>query len=231
MERERPPRFAVFDPNRLTEIQRRHLPHWFQAGTAVFVTFRTEDSLPKSAVRRMQQTLLDWIKARNLPVELAQAFLQRPAAEYEEHLHSLSPEDRAAYYKQTARLLHWELDSCHGACPFRQPELALIVAEHLKYFDGQRYDLDCFVIMPNHVHAIVQFRPGYDLKLIGQSWQRLSARRINKLLGRSGPVWQREPFDHLIRSGRQFQYLRHYIKENPNAAHLSSGEYYYYENH
>jgi type I restriction enzyme R subunit len=56
------------------------------------------------------------------------------------------------------RAWHRALDDCHGECLLRDPMNARIVADGLLHFDGKRYDLDTFIIMPNHVHLLVQFR-------------------------------------------------------------------------
>jgi REP element-mobilizing transposase RayT len=92
-----------------------------------------------------------------------------------------------------------------------------------------KYDLDRFVVMPNHVHVIVQFRPGSTLKKVRQSWLRYTARKINQATGGSDVFWQGEPFDHIIRSAEQFEYLQRYIAEIPRKANLSPGEYLYCE--
>jgi len=83
-------------------------------------------------------------------------------------------------------------------------------------------------VMPNHVHATVQFRNGYDLSIVGQSWMRYSARLIHRALVKQGEFWQPEPFDHIIRSPEQFLYLQKYIAENPTKANLSRNEYVYW---
>jgi putative transposase len=223
------PTFNVFNNRLPAEIYQYSLPHWFRPGTAIFVSFRTNDSLPKPVLQRMHRELLEWLEIRKLPVALADSLIARRTAEQEILLESLQPEDRKNFHKLTAQLIHYSLDECHGTCPFRQPELAEIVGKHILHFDKVRYDVDCFVVMPNHVHAIVQFRQGFHLKQLGASWLQLSARRINELLGTSGAVWQGEPFDHLIRSGRQFEYLRRYITDNPLKAKLRPGEYLLYQ--
>lgn len=83
--------------------------------------------------------------------------------------------------------------------------------------------------MPNHVHAIVQFLAGATLATVSQTWLRFTARSINKVTGESGAFWQPEPFDHLIRSLEQFDYLHRYTAENPQKANLRPGEYRYWE--
>jgi hypothetical protein len=58
--------------------------------------------------------------------------------------------------------------------------------------------------------------------------RKFTATRINRALGRDGRFWQDESFDHLVRSEWQFDYLRRYIAENPQAAKLRDGEYLYW---
>jgi putative transposase len=54
-----------------------------------------------------------------------------------------------------------------------------------------------------------------------------SARKINVLLGRSGPVWQEEFFDHVLRSNESLAEKVEYVCQNPVRAGLvaASGEY------
>ncbi|MDP1561158.1 MAG: transposase [Pirellulaceae bacterium] len=221
-------KFGLFDSEQVLKSEGHHLPHWYQPGAAIFLTFRTDDSLPKPVIQQMQSSLSEWLRIHKLPENLANVWDSRRTPEQSRIIESLPPHVRSNYFKQVNQLLHRSLDECHGACPFRQPEVAKIVADCINSFDGQRYDLDCFVVMPNHGHAIVQFRPGYDLSVVGHSWLRYSARLINKHLRRKGPLWQAEPFDHVIRSVNQFYYLRRYIAHNPMKAHLPTGEYYYF---
>lgn len=56
-------------------------------------------------------------------------------------------------------------------------------------------------------------------------WLRFTGREINKFLCRQGRVWQPEPFDHVVRNHRQFEYLQNYIFDNPKKAGLKLGEY------
>jgi type I restriction enzyme R subunit len=93
------------------------------------------------------------------------------------------------------------------------------------HFDGDRYELTDFVIMPNHVHLLVVF-PAEDMMLRQcESWKHFTATKINQALGRKGQFWQQDGFDHLVRSAEQFNYLRRYLAENPQKARLRPGEY------
>jgi len=83
--------------------------------------------------------------------------------------------------------------------------------------------------MPNHVHLLVQFRPGTTCREQGESWLHYTAWQINKRLGRKGAFWQSEPFDHLVRSAEQFHYLRQYIAENGVRASLPETDYLFWK--
>lgn len=82
-----------------------------------------------------------------------------------------------------------------------------------------------FVIMPNHVHVLIQMRPPLLMREQLRETLRFTARKINRLLGRSGSLWRSEPFDHVVRSEVQFEYLQQYIACNPSNARLSESEY------
>ena len=59
------------------------------------------------------------------------------------------------------------------------------------------------------------------------SWLHYTACQINRATGDKGKFWQQEPFDHLVRSGEQYAYLRQYIADNPVKAKLQPGEFLY----
>jgi type I restriction enzyme R subunit len=121
------------------------------------------------------------------------------------------------------------LDRGCGDCALKRNDLAEIIAESLRHFDGQRYHLGDFVVMPNHVHLIACLLGETDVEDQCYSWKKFTATRINKALGRRGRFWHEESFDHLVRSSEQFDHLRRYIAANPKAAGLGIGEYLYYK--
>ena len=96
--------------------------------------------------------------------------------------------------------------------------MARLLAGH-----GTAYELDGWCIMPNHLHALV--RPGEKVTLgeIVRHWKGGSAHDINRVLGRRGPLWQEEAFDHIVRSEAQLEHFRRYIAANPGKAHLREG--------
>ncbi len=82
-----------------------------------------------------------------------------------------------------------------------------------------RFVLHAFVVMPNHVHVLLD--PLASLAGITNGIKGASAREANRLLRRTGrPFWQDESFDHWVRSAAQFERVRNYIECNPVKAGL-----------
>ena len=217
--------FNAFDPDAEIDFSERNLPHWFQVDAAMFVTFRTMDSLPKDVLLRMQRELEGWLAIKQLPLDLAASTFGVKLSKHNQLFDRLNQIDRTCFRKLSDRLFHGALDECHGRCLLKRQELAKIVSEAILHHSEELYDLDCFVVMPNHVHVMVQFRTEKAKSIVGQSWMRYAARQINLKTSESGAFWQAEPFDHVIRSAEQFNYLRSYIAKNPIKASLLSDEY------
>ena len=131
--------FRPLDKSAAIEKTRRNLPHWRQAGCMYFVTFRLADSLPQSLLKQWREERDRWL-----------ALNPRP----------WTPETAREYWRKfQGRKEKW-LDAGHGSCALRDPALREVVANALRYFDGERYEMDAFVVMPNHVHALVVPREG-----------------------------------------------------------------------
>ena len=107
-----------------------------------------------------------------------------------------------------------------GSCMLKEPNLARIVQDALLHFEGQRYLLSAWCIMPNHVHLVATPWPGHDLSTILHSWKSFSANGINRRQGKTGPLWERESFNHMIRSEDHWRLFVQYIEENPVEAKL-----------
>jgi REP element-mobilizing transposase RayT len=94
---------------------------------------------------------------------------------------------------------------------------------------GGKFNLHVGVVMPDHVHLI--YSPlrredgwSYSLPEIMQAIKGTAAWRINHLLKRTGPVWQEEFFDHVVRSNESLVDKVAYICENPVRAGLVESE-------
>src|ERR1019366_125557 len=101
----------------------------------------------------------------------------------------------------------------------RRPEIASVIQENLLRFDGIRYRLLAWVIMPNHVHALIEIQET-PLPPIGRSWKSYTANEANRLLGRTGTFWQREYFDRYMRDPEHLAKAIRYIENNPMKARL-----------
>ena len=82
------------------------------------------------------------------------------------------PNDQREIVKRK-EIEHW-LDSGMGCCALRNPDMAAIMQESLLRFDGIRYRLLCWCIMPNHVHILI--KPEETLCKIVQSWKSYTGR-------------------------------------------------------
>ena len=80
----------------------------------------------------------------------------------------------------------------------------------------------------SHSRAFVQ-NPTHPLEHLLHSWKSFSSRNVNRLVGRSGTLWQRSYFDRLVRDEKHFRNCLRYIRRNPKKAHLKPGEYILYE--
>lgn len=133
-------------------------------------------------------------------------------------LDELKASDSAEEERQTA--IDAMLDRSLGPTWLADPENARIVAQALMRFDGERYRLLAWCIMPNHVHVLVQQHEGWPLGAMVKSWKTFSARAINKQLGRDGAFWASDYFDRYMRDPDQVEAARFYIEANPVKAGL-----------
>jgi type I restriction enzyme R subunit/putative DNA methylase len=128
------------------------------------------------------------------------------------------------------------LDMGHGSCLLRISECARIVEESLFFGDEKRYLLLAWVIMPNHVHVLIEQLPLWPLGKVVQSWKRHTTRQI-KLYMKSAAmalekeaeynsaipesvIWQREYWDRYIRNSQHYETAIYYIENNPVKAAL-----------
>jgi REP element-mobilizing transposase RayT len=196
-------------PNKLRSgiHSRGYLPHVKREGANYFVTFRLGDSLPREVLLEFQRRRAERVRA------LAAAKEKGPRDQGEDSMDMIERDYR--------REVESFLDGGAGACWLRRPEIAELVANALQFFDGERYCLRTWTVMPNHVHAIVWPQPGCLLGEILHSWKRFTSREANRRLGRVGEdFWQRESYDHWIRDDVELSRIVRYIENNPVKAGL-----------
>jgi REP element-mobilizing transposase RayT len=210
--------FELFDRKQEFIVRQGTLPHWIQPGVTYFVTFRTEDSVPQPLVRSWHRRRDTWLRQHDVdPLD----------ADWRIHLRA-NPDLELQYHATFTRPFMAYLDRGYGACHLRDQRVAERVSSALHHFDGNRYQLGDFVVMPNHVHLLVCLLGTTDIEQQCKSWKRFSATEINRLIGQKGRFWQEESFDHLVRSPEQFDYFERYIAENPSKARLSSSDFMHY---
>jgi len=187
----------------IPQARKRRLPHWEAGRATYFVTFRLADSLPQKVLntfRFERQDILATAKRIN---------------------RQLSLRERARLKRLFSEQIERHLDAGVGARLLGKPGAAAIVADALQHFDGNRYDLFSWCVMPNHVHVVLRPCAGHHLAGILHSWKSFTATRINRLLDRAGRLWQREYYDHLIRDEREFGRIIDYVLQNPAKAGLT----------
>jgi REP element-mobilizing transposase RayT len=179
------------------------LPHLKREGGTYFVTFRQAGTLPVALLLRLK------VERKALIEQALSA--KRP----------LTWQEQEQLFRWYSSRVDRYLDAGHGECLLRRPDCADLVAGALKFFDGQRYDLRAWVVMPNHVHVVVCPRPQHTLSEILHSWKSFSAHKLVKLLpGHAGPFWQSESYDHLVRDDEDLHRCSHYTLMNPVNAGL-----------
>ncbi|MEN6547532.1 MAG: transposase [Armatimonadia bacterium] len=99
-----------------------------------------------------------------------------------------------------------------------------MLIDSLLYFDVSRYVLFDYVVMPDHVHMIIEpvVCDGRAERIthVMRSLKSWTAKRINEMKGRRGPVWQEDAYDHIIRNGEDYLEKSTYIFNNPMVAGL-----------
>lgn len=207
--------FQFFNPAAKVTISHGHLPHWDQAGATYFITWRTADSIPREIWLRWREERDAWLLSHDI----------NPASK--DWRFDLEMLDEAARddFRRFACALEVELDACHGDCVLRDPAMSRIVSDSLRHFDGSRYTLGDYVVMPNHVHVLVGGLARQTMLKQVESWKKWTALQINEALNRSGRFWQDESFDHLVRNEASFGKFRAYIAKNPVTARLKPHEY------
>jgi len=139
-----------------------------------------------------------------------------------EVLENISGSDEPESQRRPA--IDGQLDEGYGNCVLMIPEATEIVAEALKFFDGERYRLHEWVIMPNHVHALIA-RQTVPLKEILHSWKSYTSQEVQRILPaelmpEEGRLWQAGFFDRTIRDKHHFWCVERYILLNPVQAGL-----------
>ena len=172
--------------------ERGYLPHFDKPGVVQFITFRLWDSMPASK-----------------------------RGEWE---HLLAVETRSNAPRSDARRKHAQeledyLDRGHGKCHLRDRRIATLVENSLLHHDGKHFRILAWVVMPNHVHVLIEVWET-PLKRIVQNWKSIAAVRANQLLRQTGRFWQPDYWDRYMHDAEQALKATRYIENNPVKARL-----------
>jgi putative DNA methylase len=170
---------------------RGELPHLHKEGATYFVTFRLFDAVVPTAPREQPQP--GRLHHKSVPG---------------------TPPDAIAIAAQ------YDPPITLGSCALRTSAIAQVVRDALLHFAGERYYLLAWCIMPNHVHVVFAPIGEHTPSDILHSWKSFTSKQANKLLGRTGTFWERESFDHLVRSGADLERFIDYVEHNPVSAGL-----------
>ena len=175
---------------RFVDIRSRgRLVHWLIDDAVYFITFGLRDAMPL-------HVLDEFFREREQLLRGTQNVAERARL------------DRVFGVR-----IDRQLDEIRGSCILR--EHGELVAGALRFFDGERYALHAWCVMPNHVHALLHIARGADVPKIVHSWKSWTAHKIGR-----GVIWQREYFDRVIRSPEELSDTRQYIRNNPSKAGL-----------
>lgn len=121
------------------------------------------------------------------------------------------------------RLPHWRMQGSIYLVTWRlskgqpalQPEERTLVADAIRHFDGERYDLIAYVVMDDHVHVMVLPLSNQSLSRVLHSWKSFTGKGLRKIRERAVPVWQDEYFDRIVRNEADLIQKVEYILGNP----------------
>jgi REP element-mobilizing transposase RayT len=162
-----------------------------------------------------------WDRVFDPVVRAEGPLLMQPRYEYRRRLPHYQKDDHPLFVTFTTSR-RWRLP----------PKARDIVFQCCLHEHGHKFDLHAAVVMPDHVHLIYsQLRRedgwNYSLPEVMKAIKGRSARQINLQLKRTGPVWQEEFFDHVLRSNESLVDRVDYVCYNPVRAGLvtTEGEY------
>jgi REP element-mobilizing transposase RayT len=128
----------------------------------------------------------------------------------------LGPDCEPAYRTRIERYL----DAGHGSCLLRRPDIASLIVHHWFARDTQDYRLLAWIVMPNHVHVLIEPMSGHSLSDIVGAWKSITSRRIKKLTGTMDAIWQADYWDRYIRDETHYHNAMSYVHHNPVLARL-----------
>jgi len=97
---------------------------------------------------------------------------------------------------------------------FDNEERSLIL-NHIISGNDKFYHLFSAVVMPDHVHLIIEIKEKYNLERVMKGIKGVSAKLVNEKRETKGRIWQDEYFDRIIRDYKEYDEKITYMFENP----------------
>lgn len=128
---------------------------------------------------------------------------------------------------RTKKLPHWEQPASAYFVTFSTAKGVVLNEEardavfwSVRFHDGKKYELGACVVMPDHVHMVLQplekeANAFYSIAEITHSIKSYSAKQVNRRLNRAGQVWLDESYDRIIRNEDELLEKMNYIVSNP----------------
>jgi len=187
-----------------------NLPHVFNSEKPVFISYRLKFTLPQQVLDEFEKRKKQWLQDKD--TTSSQVYQVTPARQ--DGLRFAWYDELLAKSAEVPKFLH-------------RKDITEVIASSFQHFDGIRYRLLAYCIMPNHVHVLIiplRDSEGNDFQVarITYGWKRYTANQINKLIGRKGSLWQKESYDHLVRNEKELMNILNYIIQNPVKAGLVS---------
>ena len=99
--------------------------------------------------------------------------------------------------------------------PKLNPAERSTIAAALRHYDGNRYRLAGYVVMNDHVHAVVEPAAGHRPEAIVQAWKSSTAHLLYKETARKSPLWLDEYFASWAQSEMELTEKLEYIHDSP----------------
>jgi len=154
---------------------------------------------------------------QTITLHLGDAVPLKVIERWERQLKDLTDQHKLAVMQQR---IEKYLDQGYGECFMNDSSIAKLVQDSLLKFDGERYKLFAWCIMPNHEHSMMTRFEDLKLEDIMQAHKSYTAHAANKLLRRKGQFWMEEYYDREVRNQDHFYNALRYIENNPVKAKL-----------
>ena len=155
--------------------------------------------------------------AQTITLHLADSL---PQAVLERWRRELSAESATNPDTVLRRRIEYYLGQGYESCALKDARVATMAQKSLLHFDGERYWLSAWVVMPNHLHMLLMPNAHWSLSEIMKSFKSYTSHEANRILSQHGQFWIEDYFDRYIRDEKHFVSAIAYIENNPVKARL-----------